>query len=57
MSQSTKITPAQRLAVKQALQFAETNPISVEQFQKVVNYLFTFYTNQDEFSKQGNFNR
>lgn len=49
MSQSQgKITPAQRLAVKQALQFAETNPISVEQFQKVIQFLIKLYNNEED---------
>lgn len=44
----SKITPAQRLAVKQAIQFAETSPMNIEQFQKLVIFLNQFYNNQQE---------
>ena len=48
---NNRISTAQRLAVKQALQFAETTPLSVDQLIKLVNLIFNFYNNKEQDGK------
>lgn len=45
---ATRISPAQRLAVKQALQFAETRPLTISELKEVVKFLINTYNNKNE---------